>query len=175
MNILRDLPPELQKQILEFATDGPGVPLLLVRKKPHKRDMQRNEWVFGKEDIFYIRLPDPRDGKINGMRFIDEKYPYFMVFNGIVDLAGYDETATKTKFLEMNTYDGIPDNMEWGNAFGDNLNFLDFMDDAVEDLERAVEDRSRFKRNGNGDQLLFANFPTFKSHVAIVLNIKDYS
>ena len=31
LNILRDLPKELQGLVLQVVTDGPGVPLLLVR------------------------------------------------------------------------------------------------------------------------------------------------
>ena len=115
-------------------------------------------------------------------RFHDDNYPYYMIFEGIVDLALYDHTATNTKFIEVNTQDGIPDKLQWedddGGDYGpeeeDVIDVIDFIDDAVKDLERTVDNRNLFVRNGSGDQLLFANFPTFKSHVAIVMSVKHY-
>lgn len=150
--------------------------MLLVQNKRYEFRMDINEYVLSGEDIFYIRLPDPGDGDLDGETFSDDNYPYYMIFEGIVDLAVYDDTTTKTKFLEVDTSNAIPDELEWEDDFGPNdTNVIDFIHDAVEDLGRTVDDRQFFGRNNNGDQLLFANFPTFKSHVAIVLSVKDYS
>jgi hypothetical protein len=182
LNILRDLPPELQKKVLEVSTDGPGVPLLLVRNMRYGWDSQYSQEYLRNDDIFYIRLPDPRDGSLGAERFNGDNYPYDMIFKGIVNLADYDEPTTKTKFVTVRPTDGpLPDELKWKDDSGDDDEFGDYstdvielIDDAVSDLERTVDDRHYFRRNSTGDQLLFANFPTFKSHVAIVLVFETY-
>ena len=182
LNILRDLPPELQKKVLEVSTDGPGVPLLLVRNMRYGWDSQSNQQYLRTDDIFYIRLPDPRDGSLDEARFSGDNYPHDVIFKGIVNLANYDETTTKTKFLTVRPTDGpLPDELKWTDDSGDDDEFGDYstdvielIDDAVSDLEKAVDDMDYFGRNSTGDQLLFANFPTFKSHVAIFLLFEYY-
>jgi len=174
LNILKDLPEELQRKVLEVATDGLGVPLLLVRNVLYEWNTQLNMQYRSKDDIFYIRLPDHADGRLDVERFIREGYPYEMIFQGIVDLAGYNETTTKTTFINIKPTDGlIPPQLvsEEGDGTAD---VFDLVADAVRDTGVAVDEQQFFRRNADGEQLLFARFPTFKSHVAIVMVIEDY-
>ena len=128
-----------------------------------------------KDDIFYIRLPDPSDGSLDVQRFMKEGYPYDMIFEGIVNLAEYDETTVRTKFINVRPTDGpLPSHLIWEDDYDTDADVLDLVADAVTDSALAVDEQRYFGRNTNGEQLLFASFPTFKSHVAIVMIVEDY-
>jgi hypothetical protein len=175
LNIVRDLPKDLQKKILEVASDGLGVPLLLVRNVLYKWDEERRETYSSKDDIFYIRLPDPADGKLDLERFTNDNYPFDMIFEGIVNLAGYNKTTTKTKFLNVRPTDAnIPEQLLWDEEDATGLSVLDLVAEAFSETAVAVDKRPLFSRNTAGEQLLFESFPTFKSHVAIVMIVEDY-
>lgn len=173
LNIVRDLPEELQKKVLEVACDGLGVPLLLVRNVLYTRNGERGEMYRSKDDIFYIRLPDPADGDLDSERFFKDNYPFVMIFQGIVNFASYNKTTTKTTFINVRPTDGpLPEQL--GDEEG-NSDVLYFVDQAVSETAVAVDERFFFHRNADGEQLLFANFPTFKSHVAIVMTVENYN
>jgi hypothetical protein len=166
-NILRDLPPDLQKQVLELANDGTGVPLLLVRSILYRYGPEPDTPPRRNENIFYVRLPDPTKGLLDADRFYHENYPYAEIFEGIVDLAGYDATTTKARFLKVVDGD-IPNALVLRVYDGYEPNVLNVVRDAVDEIRGVPVDAPL------GEQLLFATFPTFKSHVAIVLTTVAY-
>lgn len=177
VNVIRDLPPDLQREVLNSITDGPGVPLLLVRKVVYALNREDIRFYAREDNIFYLRLPDPAEGPLDWDRFQGENYGYVEILDGIIRYVGYDGTRTRPGFIKIRPREEqLPAELIWEDDYdeGEDTDVLDFVDDAIKDTARAVDNRKFFGRNTKGEQLLYTNFPTFKSHVAIIMTIEEY-
>lgn len=164
---LKDLPEDLRMRTLGMLLDGIGVPLMLVRY--NQLDDQ----------IAYMRLADPAKHELTENFFFNENYPFAEILAGVVEVAGYDENTSVTQFVDVRPYkEDLPEKLD----FTDSANFGN--DDGPEQPYNVVEmareavqfspdgtPNGAFLQSGNRPQIVYNRFPSFKSHVAIVLNI----
>ena len=108
---LLGLPPDVLAMIFRQLDADPGVPMLLVRRVQHVFQADISEFVPGREDVFYMRLPDPKAGALNADRFYEDGYESPAILEGVVDMAGFDANTTMTQFLRVSDKDFIPDKL----------------------------------------------------------------
>ncbi len=170
---LLGLPPDVLEIIFRQLDDDPGVPMLLVRRVKYYYNGYEN--APATEDVFYMRLPDPKAGPLDEARFEKEGYTWPGIMEGLVDVAGYDYTNGTTQFLRFTDEDGIPDELIEKPDYDDfDYTIFDVVDDATYMLAKTIADGYTW-RNTRGERLLFDTWPTFKSYVAIVLLLDKYN
>ena len=158
----------LPDALLEVMFDGIGVPLMLIRYNKYEDKMA------------YIRLPDPKTNKLDDEFFINANYPFAEIIAGVIEVAKYDKHTSMTQFVDVKPYSNEPlpeeldktDEANYGNDDGEEQQY-----DVIEMARQAVEfsqdgtPSGDFFQIGNRPQIVFNDFPSFKSHVAIVLNV----
>ena len=123
-----------------------------------------------------MRLPDPKAGPLNAARFKEDDYLGPTILEGIVDMAGFDADTTMTQFLRVADNDSIPDELVEEGVYvdGDYYTIFEFVNDAAYIVAHQSPYVHTWK-NTRGERLLFDTWPKFKSYVAIVLLIDQYS
>ena len=170
---LLGLPPDALEILLRQLDDDPGEPMLLVRRVKHKYN--GTKYVPDQEDVFYMRLPDPKAGPLNAARFEKDDYLGPTILEGIVDMAGFDADTTMTQFLRVADDDATPIVLIQEGVYDeDDYTIFDFVNDAAYIVTHQSPYVHTWK-NTRGERLLFDTWPTFKSYVAIVLLIDQYS
>ena len=158
----------LPDALLEVMFSGIGVPLMLIR-------YNREE-----DQMAYMRLPDPEKHTLDDEFFLNANYPFAEIIAGVVEVSGYDKNTSITQFVDVRPYSNEPlpealdrtDQANYGNDDGPEIRY-----DVIEMAREAVEfsqdgtPSGDFFQTGNRPQIVFNSFPSFKSHVAIVLNI----
>ena len=168
------LPPDVLAMIFRQLDADPGVPMLLVRRVKNVFQVDISEFVPEKEDVFYMRLPDPKAGALDADRFYKDGYESPTILAGVVDMAGFDADTTMTQFLRVEDKDGIPDKLvdKDKNDNGDFYTIFEFARDAIYDIKDPVNDLTW--RNTRDQRLVLDSWPTFKAYVAIVLLLDGY-
>ena len=171
---LLGLPPEVLAMIFRQLDADPGVPMLLVRRVKHVFQVDISEFVPEKEDVFYMRLPDPKAGALNADRFYEDGYESPAILEGVVDMAGFDADTTMTQFLRVEDKHGIPDKLVDKDVYveGDYYTIFEYARDAMYDIKDPADERTW--RNTRGERLVLGSWPTFKAYVAIVLLLDEY-
>lgn len=171
---LLGLPPDVLAMIFRQLDADPGVPMLLVRRVQHVFQADISEFVPGREDVFYMRLPDPKAGALNADRFYEDGYESPAILEGVVDMAGFDANTTMTQFLRVADKDFIPDKLVDKDVYveGDYYTIFELARDAIYDIKDPVDERTW--RNTRDERLVLDSWPTFKAYVAIVLLLDEY-
>lgn len=171
---LLGLPPDVLAMIFRQLDADPGVPMLLVRRVQHVFQADISEFVPGREDVFYMRLPDPKAGALNADRFYEDGYESPAILEGVVDMAGFDANTTMTQFLRVADKDFIPDKLVDKDVYveGDYYTIFELARDAMYDIKDPVDERTW--RNTRDERLVLDSWPTFKAYVAIVLLLDEY-
>ena len=171
---LLGLPPDVLAMIFRQLDADPGVPMLLVRRVQHVFQADISEFVPGREDVFYMRLPDPKAGALNADRFYEDGYESPAILEGVVDMAGFDANTTMTQFLRVSDKDFIPDKLVDKDVYveGDYYTIFELARDAMYDIKDPVDERTW--RNTRDERLVLDSWPTFKAYVAIVLLLDGY-
>ena len=148
--------------------------MLLVRRVQHVFQADISEFVPGREDVFYMRLPDPKAGALNADRFYEDGYESPAILEGVVDMAGFDANTTMTQFLRVSDKDFIPDKLVDKDVYveGDYYTIFELARDAMYDIKDPVDERTW--RNTRDERLVLDSWPTFKAYVAIVLLLDEY-
>ena len=165
---LLDLPPDVLEKIVLEATNGRGVPLLMVRKRVHNTITK-----VVKTEYAYVRLPDPSQFNADTNAFEDD-YAFADMLDGLMDYAGYTEDSTHPIFVELDDQHTMP---SWDVTFdGDDENsgydtMVEFLDNVTRfDASGRLEPSSVFYSSTR--PLVFSTPPEFKSHIAIILTIQ---
>ena len=171
---LLGLPPEVLAMIFRQLDADPGVPMLLVRRVKHVFQVDISEFVPEKEDVFYMRLPDPKAGALDMDRFYEDGYESPAILAGVVDMAKFDANSTMTQFLRVEDKHGIPDKLVDKDVYveGDYYTIFEYARDAMYDIKDPVDERTW--RNTRDERLVLDSWPTFKAYVAIVLLLDEY-
>jgi len=164
--LLLSLPPDVLEKIVQEATSGRGVPLLMVRKQVHNRE-------FGdvKTDYAYLRLPDHSQFKADTNPFEDD-YAFAEMLYGLMDLAGYTKDSTHPIFVHLDDQHTMPSFDDVDDDDDGYLTMVTFLDQVTRFDANGRLNPSSYFYNGSKTEMVFSVPPDFKSHIAIILTVE---
>ena len=166
---LLSLPQDVLEKIVQEATSGRGVPLLMVRKQVHNQGSADV-----RTDYAYLRLPD--HSQFNDTNPFEDDYAFADMLYGLMEYAGYTEDSTHPIFVHLDdqhtmpSFDNVDDNFDdYEDGYRTMVTFLDHV--TRFDANGRLNPSSYFY-SGSKDDIVFSVPPDFKSHLAIILTVE---
>ena len=170
---LLTLPPDVLEKIVQEATSGRGVPLLMVRKQVHNRELGDV-----KTDYAYLRLPDPSQFNSDTNHPFEDGHPFEddyafpdMLYD-LINYAGYTKDSTHPIFVELDDQHTMP---SWDDGYDEEDGtgrMVEFLDHVTRfDASGRLKSSSYFYNNKK-IEMVFSSPPDFKSHIAIILTVE---